>query len=197
VDSAALITAPAIEPITLEEAQTHLKVNGEDDYLTSLIITARMMVERYLNRSLLLQTWKAYASCWHVKMCLPYPPLLSVTSVKYYDVDGVLRTLTVNTEYWVNTADQPGNVQTVYDFSPPELQYGRPNSIEIEYTAGYRATGTDTEKRTAVPAQIKHAMKVLMTDLHEHRGQYVIGNQAHKLPGFVIDLIHTYKIYNP
>jgi uncharacterized phiE125 gp8 family phage protein len=195
VDSAVLITAPAIEPITLEEAQTHLKVDGEDDYLTSLIITARTMVERYLNRSLILQTWKAYSHCWDRKLCLPYPPLLAVTSVKYYNLDGVLTTLTPTTDYWVNTADQPGNVQMVYDFTAPELQYGRPNSIEVEYTAGYRATGTDAEKRTAVPGPIKHAIKVLMTDMHEHRGQYVIGSQANKLPQFVIDLIHSYKIY--
>lgn len=196
MDSAVLTTGPTIEPITLAEAQTHLKVNGEDTYLTSLIITARMMMERYLNRSLILQTWKGYSNCWSMKFCLPYPPLLAVASVKYYNIDGNLITLS-NTDYWVNNADQPGSVQMVYDFSPPELQYGRPNAIEIEYTAGYAVTGTDDEKRAAVPAPIKHGLKVLLTDMHEHRGQYVIGNSANKLPQFVIDLVHSYKIYDP
>lgn len=196
MDSAVLITGPAIEPITLEEAQDHLKVNGEDTYLTGLIATARTMVERYVNRSLILQSWKGFKNCWHHCMRIPYPPLIAVSSVKYYNLDGVLTTLST-TDYWVNNADQPGEIRTVYDFSPPELQYGRPNAIEVEYTAGYLATGTDEQKRAAVPAPLRHGMKILLTDLHEHRGQYVIGNQANKLPGLVIDILHPYKIYHP
>jgi uncharacterized phiE125 gp8 family phage protein len=194
MDSAVLTTAPTVEPITLVEAQSHLKVSGESDYLTSLIKTARVMIERYLNRSLILQTWTAYSHRWCDELCLPYPPLLSVTSVKYYDLNGTLQTL-ADTNYWLNNKTEPAKINYVYDFTPPELQYGRPNSIEVVFTAGYLASGTDAQKQAAVPDPIKHAMKVLLTDMYEHRGQYVIGHEANKIPSYIIDLIHTYKIY--
>lgn len=185
MDVAVLKTPPTSEPVTVADANHHLKVTGEDTYVESLIITARMMVERYLNRSLITQTWTAYSDCWGEGLCLPYPPLISVTHVKYYDLDGVLRTLS-SSNYWVNTFSQPGDVKFVYGFTPPELQYGRPNSIEVEYVAGY----------AEVPEPICHAIKILLTDMYEHRGQYVIGNNANKIPGYIIDLIHTYKMYN-
>ena len=122
-------------------------------------------------------------------------PLLAVTSVKYYNLNGTLTTLSAS-NYWVNTVAEPGEVQFVYDFTPPELQCGRSNAIEIEFTAGYAASGTDAEKKAAVPDPIKHAMKILMTDMHEHRGQFVIGNQASKIPDFVKNLLHPYRLYN-
>lgn len=196
MDNAVLTTAPAYEPVTLLEAQTQLKRTGEATYLNSLIKTARMMVERYLNRSLILQTWTAYSNRWGYELCLPYPPLLSVTSVKYYDLNGNLQTLATS-NYWVNEKDQPGEIKYVFDFTPPELQYGRPNSIEVVFKAGYVATGTEAVQQAAVPEPIKHAIKILITDMYEHRGQYVIGSISNKLPGYIIDLIHSYKIYNP
>jgi uncharacterized phiE125 gp8 family phage protein len=194
MDSAVLTTAPVYEPITLSEAQTHLIINGQADYVNSLIKTARMMLERELERSFILQTWTGYSSCWDRKLFLDYPPILSVTSLKYYDLNGTLQTLTANTDYWVNLPD--GCIDLAYDFTVPELQYGRPNAIEVVYNAGYRASGTEAEQQAAVPEPIKHAIKILITDMHEHRGQYVIGNNANKIPGYVLNKVHSYKMYN-
>ena len=193
--NAAIVTAPSFEPVTLAEAQTHLILTGQTTYITSLIKTSRIMVERYLNRSLMLQSWKAYAYEWCGKFCLPYAPLLAVSSLKYYDQSGTLVTLD-SSNYYVSTADEPGEIEFTYNFSAPTLQEGRPNAIEIVFTSGYSASATEATQQAAVPEPIKHAMKVLMTDMHEHRGQYVIGNITNKLPGFVIDLIHSYRLYN-
>lgn len=191
---AVLKTAPTVEPITLADVQTHLKLSGETTYLTGLIKTARMMIERELNRSLILQTWTGYADRWGCELHIPYPPLIAVNSVKYYDLNGTLTTLS-SANYWVDNKKQPGEIEYVYDFTPPELQYGRPNAIEVEFTAGFLGSGTDADKQAAVPEPLKHGMKVLITDMHEHRGQYVIGNNANKIPHYILDLIHSYKIY--
>lgn len=191
---ATLKTAPAYEPVTLAEAQTHLIINGQTDYVNSLIKTSREMVERYLNRALMLQTWTAYADNWCRKFELPYAPLLGVSSLKYRDDEGTLQTL-ASSNYYVSIADEPGYVQFIYDFNGPSLQDGRPNRIEIEYTAGYSSSATEATQQAAVPARIKHAMKVLMTDMHEHRGQYVVGASANKLPSFIIDLLHPLRLY--
>lgn len=181
-----LITPPTSEPITLEELQAHLKVDGEDDYLNSLIITVRKAIERYLKRSILTQTWKVYADCWHDVMKIPSPPLQSVTSVKYFDINGSLQTLDTE-NYWVVTTDEPGYIQRGYDVSYPELQYGRPDSVEIEYVAGWEEC----------PEQIKHAIKIWCTDLYEHRGELTIGagNTSVKIPNYIANLIHDFRIY--
>jgi len=54
-----LITPPALEPISLADAKTHLRVDlTEDDTLISALISAtRDYVERYCRRGLLTQTW--------------------------------------------------------------------------------------------------------------------------------------------
>ncbi len=190
-----LTTAPTIEPVTLVQAQTHLILTGQDDYINSLIKTSRITAERYLNRSLILQTWTAYSDGWCREFVLPNSPILAVTHVKYYNESGTLVTLEAS-NYWVSNKKDPGSVRFRHEFSPPSLEIGRPNAIEIEYTAGYLATGTDTEKQTAVPEPIKHGMKILMTDLHEHRGQYVVGNNTNTIPGLVANLLHPYRLYN-
>jgi len=193
--TASILTAPSFEPVTLAEAQTHLIINGQDDYINSLIKTSRIMVERYLNRSLMIQTWTAYTDRWCREFYLPYAPLLGVSSLKYYNDAGTLTTLAAS-NYFVSTVDEPGELEFIHDFTGPTLQQGRPNPIEIVFTSGYSSSATETTQQAAVPAPMKHAMKVLMTDMHEHRGQYVIGSVANKLPNFIIDMIHSYKLYN-
>jgi uncharacterized phiE125 gp8 family phage protein len=192
---AGIVTPPSYEPVTLAEAQTHLIINGQDDYITSLIKTSRTMVERYLNRSIMLQTWKAYSNGWCREFLLPYAPLIAVSSLKYYDQDGAQPTL-ADSNYYVQIVDEPGRIRFVQDFNGPTLYEGRPDAIEITYTAGYSSSATEAIQQAAVPAPIKHAMKILMTDMHEHRGQFVVGNIAHKLPQYVIDLIHPYRLYS-
>jgi uncharacterized phiE125 gp8 family phage protein len=192
---ASIKTAPIVEPVTLAEAQTHLIITGQTDYITSLIKASREMVERYLNRSLMLQTWTAYSCEWCREFLLPNAPLIAVSSLKYYNDSGVLTTL-ASSNYYVRPTDEPGRIRFVHDFNGPTLQQGRPDPIEIEYTAGYSSSATEATQQAAVPASIKHAMKILMTDMHEHRGQFVVGTIAHKIPSYIIDLIHSYRLYN-
>ena len=60
MSSLTLITPPANEPVTLEEAKAWLKIEtaDEDTLLLRLIATARQMVEHYTSRAVLEQTWR-------------------------------------------------------------------------------------------------------------------------------------------
>lgn len=62
------VTPPAIEPVTLDEAKAHLRVdiNAEDSLITRLISDAREWVERFLRRSLITQTWALYLDAFPV-----------------------------------------------------------------------------------------------------------------------------------
>lgn len=180
-------TPPSVEPLLVAEANTHLHVSGQDSYVTTLIKVARMSIERYLQRTLCTTTYKAYADNWESVMTLPFPTLQSVTSVKYYNTEGTLTTLSTS-NYWVVTTDDPGCIVRKYDVTYPELQDGRPDAIEIIYVAGYGAA-------EAVPEDIKHAMKLLIANYYENRGDIVVGTSATRIPNYITDLIHSYKIY--
>lgn len=187
-----LVNGPSVEPITTAEARTHLNVSGtsKDTYIGTLIVTARKQIERYLNRVLINQNWKVYYNHWKHELLIPFGKLSTVTTVKYYNDSGTQTTLDANTYYWVVTTTEPGRIVRKHDVTYPELQDGRPDSIEIAFTAGFGAAGSD------VPEEIKHAMKLLITNYYEHRGDVVIGGQAvHKIPSYVTDLIHSYKLY--
>jgi uncharacterized phiE125 gp8 family phage protein len=200
VHKTVLVTGPSVEPITTTEAKTHLNVSGtsKDTYIDTLIVTARRQIERYLNRALINQSWKVYYDCWKHEMKIPFGRLQIAGAspgpaspvVKYYNTSGTLTTLTESDYYWVVTTTDPGRIVRKYDVTYPELQDGRPDAIEIAFTAGFGAAAT------AIPDEIKHAMKLLITNYFEHRGDIVIGGQtAHKIPSYITDLIHSYKLY--
>jgi uncharacterized phiE125 gp8 family phage protein len=182
-----LITAPAAEPLDTLEVQTHLRVSGQSAEITRLIKTARGMVERYLNRALITQTWDAYYVNW-CELKLPYPPVSSSTApvVYYRDLDGVEQTLSSSLYHISKT--EPAEITRKQGISWPDLEYQNHNPIRIRCVVGYGSTGA------SVPEEIKHAMKLLITDMYENRGTVVIG-VASKIPNYITDLIHSYKIY--
>lgn len=92
-----LKTAPIQEPLTLEEVKTYLRISSdqEEEYLSSLITSARAYVENATGRALLKQKWvmqikppyprvSPLIKCEreNLEIDLPYPPLLEVESVK-------------------------------------------------------------------------------------------------------------------
>ena len=54
-----LITPPVAEPVTLELAKQHLRVDFDDDdgYITGLITAARQYCEKVTRRAIFNQTW--------------------------------------------------------------------------------------------------------------------------------------------
>ncbi len=200
-----IVNEPSIEPITTTEAKTHLNISGtsKDTYIDSLISAARRQVERYLNRALVTQSWKVYYDCWSRELLIPFgnlqvnaysvgpPEVLASPVVKYYNIDGTLTTLTASDYYWVVTTTDPGRIVRKYDVTYPELQYGRPDAIEIAFTAGYGVTSA------AIPGEIKHAIKLLITNYYENRGDIVMGPgvTVNRIPSYITDLIHSYKLY--
>lgn len=70
---------------------------------------------------------------------LPYPPLLSMVSVKYYDVNGVDTTLALNTDFRILGQGDPYGRQAIaplYSKSWPTAR-SDDGSVRIRYTCGY------------------------------------------------------------
>ena len=79
--TAALITPPALEPVSLAEAKAHLRIDGDDDdaLVTAAIVAARVHVEAATRRALIEQGWRVYLDAWPRKRIVPIPiaPLLA------------------------------------------------------------------------------------------------------------------------
>ena len=94
-----LVTAPTVEPLTAAEAKTRLGIGAEvaDATMDSFIKAARQTIDGrdgWLGRALNTQTWKLLLPgfpCEPIR--IPFPPLISVGSVKYYDLAGDLQTV--------------------------------------------------------------------------------------------------------
>jgi uncharacterized phiE125 gp8 family phage protein len=164
-----LISAPAVEPLSLSDAKDHLIISDSlhDDLINSAITAARDWVEIHTGRCLINQTWEIALDEFPAEIELVKIPVSSITSVKYIDSDGVEQTIT-STNYGID------------DYSPrhwliPASGYTWPstldsaNAVKVRYVAGYGAASTD------VPAPIIQALKLLVGDFMENRENTVIG----------------------
>jgi uncharacterized phiE125 gp8 family phage protein len=187
-----LKTAPVLYPITLNEAKKQCEIGSEtfhDDYIEGLIAAATDQAEQYLHRRLITQTWYLYLDQWPsgTFFKLPFGRLQSVTSVKHKDEDGVESTMSSG-EYIVDIQSEPGQIVLDYNESWPTDTLYPSNPITIEFVCGYGLTGA------SVPAMIKHAIKLTISDLFENRETEVYA-MGHKKLGTWEALLFPYKLF--
>jgi uncharacterized phiE125 gp8 family phage protein len=161
--TAALITGPAIEPVSLAEAKAHLRVeaDADDTLIADAIAAARIHVEAVTRRALISQAWRIYLDRWPpARMVTLRPaPVLSVETVTVYDVEGA-PTIVAPEDYSADLAAAPGRLRIL----PGARLPGRPlNGIEIDLTAGYGEAAGD------VPAPLRRAILMLLAHWYDHR----------------------------
>ena len=161
----------------------------EDDYITGLIKTARRMIEFHSGRKFITQTWERAMDYFpgSGKIEIPYPPLQTITSVKYFDVDDTEATF-ASTNYYVDTYNEPGSTALNYSTSWPSTTLRPTNGVIVRYVCGYGDAASD------VPDMYKQAIKILGAELYEHREAGVVGTIYTKLPWSVRQLIGYERI---
>jgi Phage gp6-like head-tail connector protein len=100
---------------------------------------------------------------------IPLPPLQSVTSVNYYDFNGVLQTVPTST-YNVSLGT-PGRIQPQYSMVWP---ISRPtiDSVQITFVAGQNSA------EAGVSANVQTAIKMLVAHWYENREAVAQGQYA-------------------
>lgn len=181
-----LITPPTLEPIDLDQAKMHLRVDGyaEDDYIESLIMAARMQCESITQRAIMPQTWEYSDDDFDEELPLAYPPLISVTSVKYLDAFGVDQTLNPAL-YVVDDYEEPACIERAFQVTWPVVR-DTPNSVKVRYTAGYA-------NAAAVPAPIKQWILLAIGDMYAVRERSA--DRPAVTQGFADGLLDAYRIY--
>jgi len=184
-----LITGPATEPVSLAEAKLHLKIEtadtADDTLIAILIAAARESAEQFTRRAFIAQTWELQKDCFEDgEIQLRKTPVQSVTSIKYYDVNGVEQTL-ATTVYGLNQADEPNEVYLKYGQLWPQVR-GEENDVKIRFVAGY----------TTVPSSVKAAILLIVGHLYENREDVVIGRQVNDLPKGSKFLLEPYRLFS-
>jgi len=190
-----LITPPAKEPLTLLEVKNNLRLDhddhNEDTLIEDLITAARQHAENVLAwRAFITQTWELWLDAWPGKdyIELPRPPLQSVTSVNYYDVDDTETTFAAGS-YFVDTKSEDGRVGLNHGQSWPGTTLRPFNGICVTFVAGYGADGS------FVPAKFRKGLLLLVGHWYEHREEVVIGVTPSTVPMAAEALICSEKAY--
>ena len=92
-----VITPPATPLVPLADAKAMLLVDhtADDALITTLIAAATIEAQGVAARSFVTQTLLLSLDAWPADgaVRLPFPPLATVTSVKYFDADNVEQTI--------------------------------------------------------------------------------------------------------
>lgn len=184
-----VITPPATEPLDLAEVHLHLREDlpDQDALITSLIAAAREYAEVFQKRALVTQTLELTLDgfpTWPIS--LPKPPLQSVSSVKYIDLNGVEQTLAASA-YQVVSTSEPAIIVPAFGEIWPQVRV-QPGSVAIRYIAGYGAA-------SAVPQAVKAAMRMLISHWYETREATVLtGATVQRVPFGVESLLWPERI---
>lgn len=157
------IAPPSTYPVTLQELKDHLAIsnNDSDNRLQGLIIAANDYCERWTNRVFSTQTWEYVLSEFpRVGIELPYPPLQSVVSVSYLDLNGDPQDFT---DYitMTPTGSQPGWLE--YTAATPSVSC-RSDAVTVTFLCG-----SDNP-----PEMVKHAIKLLCGGWNELRESEIL-----------------------
>lgn len=181
-------TAPVV---AVAEAELHLRVDHdtEGDLVAELVDTATELAENFLNRALRTQTVTLTLDefpCDGQVIRLPKAPLVSVTSITYVDTAGATQTWS-SAEYRVDTAQELGRIEPAYGYFWPVTR-SVTSAVVVTYVAGYTSA-------SAVPAPIKHAIKLYLTNLYENRASVVTGTISSEIASVRAEsLLWPYRI---
>lgn len=150
--------------LQLDEIKGYLRVtHTADDYdLVRMVAAATAEAEEIMGRSLARRTYDYTIDAWPAErsLILPMPPLVSVTSVTYTDVDGASATFD-SASYRINTAATPGLLALKTGYEWPTVTLSETGAIVIRYVAGYEFT--------LIPPRWKHLVAALVSIDFENR----------------------------
>ena len=165
---------PADEPITLEEAWQHLRIDtygsplasDDDSWLQNIgIPAARMWAEGYTGLSLAPQTLELVADAFPSDYFeLPFGPVQYIESISYTDADDVEQTFT---DYELNSYLVPARLSPAYGFTWPTARDST-NSVRIRYVSGY-SLPTYSPAGFVLTSRLKIGLLLMLGHLYENR----------------------------
>jgi uncharacterized phiE125 gp8 family phage protein len=205
--SLTLVTAPAVTPVTEEEAWDHTRVNLQQfgieppdraDILRKIRSATKHLDGRdgILGRCLVPQTWDLtvdrFPHCREIALRLP--PIISIVSVSYIDTDGATQVMdSSDYELSADKVSRP-RLRLAYDADWPTTR-DHPDSVTIRMLCGYDS-GNSPQDAAGVPEDIKSATLLIISDLYQNRETGGVGAVAfeYKTSATVDSLLSKYRL---
>jgi uncharacterized phiE125 gp8 family phage protein len=164
------VTAQTTTAVSLTEIKAQLPTRitgtGDDTLLSQLIGAAQEEIEGYTGLRLMESTFDFHLTGWPTNgIILPFTPIKSITSIKYYNTSNVQQTW-ATTNYFYNIYEQPFRIRYTDSSTPPDIYENRFDAVTIRFVAGY--TSPDI-----IPLALKQAILLLATDLYINRDDKV------------------------
>jgi uncharacterized phiE125 gp8 family phage protein len=187
--SSILLSGPALEPVTLDEAKAYLRVehDDDDDIIAALIAGARVHVQAQTRRALITQSWRLIRDAWpdSGRVAVVPVPLRELLAARIYRLDGSTQAIDP-AAFVADTAAAPA----VLSFASGALPVpGRVIAgIELDVETGYGDAPAD------VPEDMRQAIRILVAHWYENRGLIAVGQTVAVLPQAVAALIAPYRV---
>lgn len=197
-----LVTPPTLDPVSLAEAKAHCRITSteEDGLLAGYVLAARMHAEQYTRRAFMTQSWAlTLDEDWpqftdrasritRDRIVLPRPPVISVTSIAYTDLDGVTQTLAADQYRLVKLDTGEHAIDPAYGVYWPSVRQ-QSAAMTVTFVAGYGSNPGN------LPEPIRQAMLLLIGHWYENREAVNVGNIVNELPLAVDALLAPYRVF--
>lgn len=154
-----LVTPPASDPVSLEEAKDHLRIffDDDDEYIRALITSATSHLDGHrgvLGRCIMEQTWSVKYPDWN--KFLTKAPFIDTTAAVLTYLDETETEQTVDASHYIVFDN---GIYFRSSFVRPDLAEDRPDAITL----------TTTHKMNPLPEALKLAIKVLVAHWYHNR----------------------------
>lgn len=157
-----LNTAATELPLTLDECKAELFVLGADDDVLILrqLRVATETVEIDSSRALMTQTWKVHFPSFLTELEIRKPPVASVSSITYLDVDGNTQTLSSSVyETELASENLPARIHELSGQTWPVTATEKYNAVTVTFVAGWTT-------QVLLPPRAKQAVIFKLRDLY-------------------------------
>ena len=155
-----LKTAATFEPVDIAALKRNLHIvesdTTQDTYLQEILSAVIEDVQTSIGRQLARATYTGYLDEFPddgEDLDITLGPVAAVTSVKYYDADDVLTTMSA-ADYQLDNIDLTARIRFLETYT---LYEDKMNAIEIEFTTGWATAG-------AIPKELRDALILLASD---------------------------------
>jgi uncharacterized phiE125 gp8 family phage protein len=184
--SSILLTGPAVEPLSLDEARAFLRVehNDDDPLIAALIVGARMHVEGQGKIALVSQDRRIVLDRWphHGRIAVRPGPLKALKAARVYDCHGESQTIDLQ----AFVPDRGASALAIMPWTMPVP--GRiAAGIELDVTVGFGDAAAD------VPEPLRQAIRLLVAHWYENRSLVAANGNSTVLPSTVVALISPYR----
>jgi uncharacterized phiE125 gp8 family phage protein len=206
-----IITPPSSEPISLDEAAQHLRIDAygspasylDQELIEALIPASREYVEFISGLALAPQVVELSGrgftgmSRWipDFGISLMTAPVRGILSVTYKDGDGIDQVMAEDAFILDNAAEVPV-LYPAYGANDWPSCRDQPGSIRIRMSVGYDVAG-GSPADNIIPYSLIAAMKLVLGALYENREEINVGNLVSKIPLGVQALVERYRIRMP